>query len=285
MFMEAPRPPKPEMKNAWLPESWIVERSIQENEDTVSLELRPEVGALTFAAQPGQFNMLYSPGYGEIPVSISSIRPATLVHTIRRVGAISAALAGAKPGASLGLRGPFGSSWPLSAALGKDLLILAGGLGLAPLRPLIEFVCDRRQDFRRVFILHGARDREHMIFREELANWQKQPEIHLALTVDRADLEWEGHVGSLPQLLDLVTLDRLETVAFLCGPEIMMRMAAATLLQLGLLPQNIHLSLERNMKCALGFCGHCQLGSEFICRDGPIFDYGRVARLLGVKEL
>jgi NAD(P)H-flavin reductase len=273
------------MKNVWLPEIWIVERRIQESEDTVSLELRPETGALTFAAKPGQFNMLYSPGYGEIPVSISSIRSGTLVHTIRNVGAISAALAGAEAGSTLGLRGPFGSSWPLQAAMGKHLLLLAGGLGLAPLRPVIKFVCDRRQDFRDFFILHGVRDREHLIFRDDLANWQKIPGIQLDLTVDRAELDWEGHVGSLPQLLDLVTLDRQETVAFLCGPEIMMRMAAATLLEMGLPPQNIHLSLERNMKCALGFCGHCQLGSEFICRDGPILDYDRVARLLGVKEL
>lgn len=283
--MEALCPPKLEMKNAWLPEIWIVERRVQESDDTVSLELRPETKGLMFAARPGQFNMLYSPGYGEIPVSISSIRSDVLVHTIRSVGAISASLARAQAGSTLGLRGPFGSSWPLPAAGGKDLLVLAGGLGLAPLRPVVEHVCDRREDFRELYLMYGSRDKDHLIFRDDLEKWQKDPGIHSALTVDRADLDWDGHVGSLPQLLDLVTLDRQKTVAFLCGPEIMMRMAASSLLQLGLPPQSIYLSLERNMKCALGFCGHCQLGAAFICRDGPILGYDRAARLLGVKEL
>ncbi|HET9240116.1 MAG TPA: FAD/NAD(P)-binding protein [Oligoflexus sp.] len=273
------------MKNPWLPEIWVVERRIQESEDTVSLELRPESKAVRPEAEPGQFNMLYSPGYGEIPVSISSMRSGSFLHTIRSVGAISAALAGAQAGSCVGVRGPFGSSWPLSTAFGKNLLLLAGGLGLAPLRPVIEWVRDRREDFADCSVLHGARDRDHLIFRDELVTWQKSPGIHWALTLDHADLDWEGHVGSLPQLLDLVTLDKQTTVALLCGPEIMMRAAAAYLVQLGLPAERIYLSLERNMKCALGFCGHCQLGPEFICRDGPILAYDRVAACLGVKEL
>lgn len=283
--METVLPPQVETKNVWLPEIWTLERRTQENVDTVSLELRPDDRDQTFAAKPGQFNMLYSPGHGEIPISISSMRRGSVLHTVRKVGAISAALVGAEVGSSLGVRGPFGSPWPLEQAFGKHILLMAGGLGLAPLRPVIEWVCERRETFHDVYVLYGARDKEHLIFRDELVTWQKRSDLVLALTVDHADVTWHGHVGTLPQLLDVFFLDVQRTVAFLCGPEIMMRLGASRLLELGIPSEQIFLSMERNMKCALGFCGHCQLGPEFICRDGPVLRYDRVACLMGVKQL
>lgn len=285
MCMETTLPPQVMMKNVWLPEIWTIASRIQENRDTVSLELLPNEGGRPYEARPGQFNMIYSPGRGEIPVSISSIRSGSLLHTIRRVGAISGALVDAEAGTGLGLRGPFGSSWPLQEALGKNVLMLAGGLGLAPLRPVVEYVRSQRTSFHRVHLLYGARDQDHLIFHDELSAWQKESDLELALTVDHAGTDWKAHVGTLPQLLDLFRLDLQQTLAFLCGPEIMMRLSAARLLELDMPPEQIYLSMERNMKCALGFCGHCQFGSDFICRDGPILRYDRIARWLGVKEL
>lgn len=283
--METTLSPQVTMKNVWLPEIWTIANRIQENRDTVSLELLPDGEGQPYEARPGQFNMIYSPGRGEIPVSISSIRSGSLLHTIRRVGAISGALVDAEAGASLGLRGPFGSSWPLQEALGKNVLMLAGGLGLAPLRPVVEYLRSRRASYHRVHLLYGARDQDHLIFRDELSAWQKEPDLELALTVDHAGTDWTAHVGTLPQLLDLFRLDLQQTLAFLCGPEIMMRLSAARLLELDMPAEQIYLSMERNMKCALGFCGHCQFGSDFICRDGPILRYDRIARWMGVKEL
>lgn len=242
--------------------------------DTVTLELEPGL-----AFSPGQFTMLYVPEVGEVPISLSGdpARTDRLVHTIRDVGAVSHALTGLKKGAELGVRGPFGSGWPETP---PDLhaLVVAGGLGLAPLRPALY-----RLRGRPVTLLYGARRPEELLYPRELAAWGKSWRVEV--TVDHADATWRGHVGVVPHLLQRVELDPSRSLALVCGPEIMMRFTAEALLERGFRPERIFLSMERNMRCAVGTCGHCQLGPLLVCRDGPVFDYGRLAPLLRVREL
>ncbi len=250
-----------------------------------TLELEEE-GADGPAFAPGQFTMLTAFGVGEVPVSISGdpAKPRRLVQTIRAVGAVTEALVRLAPGAQLGLRGPFGSAWP-DAAAGGDVLVVAGGLGLAPLRPLLYRLLGARDSYRRVTLLYGSRGPEEVLFRRELEAWQAKGAIDVAVTVDHAPAGWSGHVGVVPALVPQARFDPARTTAFVCGPEVMMRFAIAALLEAGLAAGSIHLSMERNMKCAVGLCGHCQFGGSLVCRDGPVYRYDRIADLLGVKEL
>lgn len=239
-----------------------------------------------FAFAPGQFNMLTAFGVGEAAISLSG-DPAheRMIHTIRDVGAVSHALTQLKPGAAIGVRGPFGVGWPLAAAEGRDLVIVAGGLGLAPLRPAIYRVLAERRRYGAVSLLYGARRPEDILFGRELSVWRARLDIDVDVTVDHALSGWRGHVGVVTKLLSRATFDPASAIAMLCGPEIMMRNIAVTLVALGLDAERIYLSMERNMKCAVGHCGHCQLGPAFICRDGPVFSYARMKPLLAVKEL
>ena len=270
-----------------LPRFLRIRRAIRENHDTITLELDDSQAAPRFA--PGQFNMLYLFGAGEAAISISGspARPQTLVHTIRGVGAVTAPLLRARRGEMLGVRGPYGSAWPVeeAAATGCDLLLLAGGIGLAPLRPVIYEVLRRRRDFGRLIVLYGARTPADLLYRKELAQWRTHPGTTVKLIVDRAAAGWSGRVGVLPDLLGAVEFDPAETIAMACGPEVMMRFAHRELVRRGVPEQRIYLSLERNMKCAIGFCGHCQFGPAFICKDGPVFTAGQVEPLLRIREL
>lgn len=267
-----------------LPHLFKVRSVHRETSDTRTLVLE---GTGPFSFQPGQFNMLYMHGIGEIPVSISGpARPGPILHhTIRNVGAVSRALVDIRRGTSIGVRGPFGTGWPLANARGGDLLLLAGGIGLAPLRPALYHALGHRSEFRNVTLLYGARTPEERIFVRELALWSRRSDLDLRVILDVAPRMWPGPVGVVTTLLDTIGLDAGRTTAFLCGPERMMTVSVPVLERIGIPPDRVHLSLERNMKCALGLCGHCQMGSYFVCRDGPVFPLDRIRPWLAVPEM
>jgi len=240
-----------------------------------------------FAFAPGQFNMLYAHGVGEVPISISGDPndPSSLHHTIRVVGSVTQALGALEVGHEVGVRGPFGSAWPLAEASGQDVLFVAGGLGLAPLRPAILSVLARRNEFGQVIIIYGARSPADILFRNELERWRGRFDITLEATVDHSGADWYGPVGVVTRLVAEADFDPEYCLAMLCGPEIMMRFTARELEQRGLDASQIWVSLERSMKCAVGLCGHCQLGGTFVCKDGPVYRYDRVASMLLVRGL
>jgi len=261
-----------------------VRRRRRETRDTWTLELDPPEGYPGFA--PAQFNMLYAPGVGEVPISLSG-DPAKgrLAHTIRAAGAVSEALAGLTTGSWLGIRGPFGSAWPVAEAQGRDVVVMAGGIGLAPLRSLLCRLFAAPGEFGRISLLYGTRSPEHILYARELARWREKGRGEIAVTVDHATAGWAGPVGVVTDLLHEGLFDPDNTVAFLCGPEVMMRFAVSALMDRGIPASAIHISMERNMKCATGHCGHCQFGREFICKDGPVFPFERVRDLFGIREL
>lgn len=239
---------------------------------------------------PGQINMIGVPGIGEIPISISSdpARPRLLGHTIRWCGRVTNVFKTLHAGDQVCLRGPFGKPWPLAEARGGDLLIVAGGLGMAPVRPAIYTAIRHRGSFRRLIILTGARGPEHLLYPYEMdmwGQWLRNQGIELRLTVDVADESWPYHEGVVTTLFPEAHLDPRVTTVFTCGPEIMMRFAIRDLLGLGIPSTRIWLSMERNMQCGVKLCGHCQLGPYFVCADGPVFRYDRIAELMGVDEL
>jgi len=258
-----------------------------ETHDTFTLRLQPEQSDAAFPFRPGQFTMLYTFGTGECAISISGdpSQPETLVHTIRRVGTVTGALEALEPGDHVGVRGPFGTSWPLDDMKGRDLIFLAGGIGLAPLRPAIYHALSHRDDFGRIIVLAGARNPVDLLYETELAAWAELDGIDAALTVDHAGAGWNGHVGVVTQLIEQPSFDPGNAAALVCGPEIMMRFGIRELQNCGLPRNRIHLTMERNMKCAIGFCGHCQFGPEFICRDGPVFRYERLSHWFAQREL
>jgi NAD(P)H-flavin reductase len=263
-----------------------VMRRKRELADTWTLEIEPEdPDVLRFG--PGQFNMLYAPGIGEVAISVSGdpASPDHLIHTIRDVGKVSHALTQLRPGASLGVRGPFGSVWPVEAAVGRDVVVVAGGLGLAPLRPAVYRLLAERERFGQIALLYGTRSPSDILYLRELERWRQRLDLQLEVTVDHAGEDWGGHVGVVTHLIPRADFDPDDTVSFLCGPEIMMRFAALALRDAGVADEAIHLSMERNMKCALGHCGRCQFGPMLVCRDGAVVSYDRIARLLAVREL
>ncbi len=276
------------VREPMLPSTYRVLRREQETADTVTLTLERDGEALAAACEPGQFNMLYAFGVGEVPISVSAASDVgePLVHTIRSVGKTSAALARLKPGQSLGVRGPFGNVWPLDDYEGHDIVVIAGGIGLAPLRPVVRRVLERRASFGHLVVLYGARHPSELLYLEELERWRASPDTTLGITVDRTTgVEWMGPVGIVPRLLARARFDPIETGLFLCGPEVMIEPCVREALTRKLPLEQVHVSLERNMHCAIGLCGHCQFGPHFICRDGPVFAYPDVESLLRVREL
>jgi NAD(P)H-flavin reductase len=253
--------------------------------DTWTIELEaddPDV--LTF--KPGQFNMLYALGVGEAAISVSGNPNGAdrLIHTIRDVGRVSHALAFLEPGMMVGVRGPFGTAWPVNEAEGTDVVIVAGGLGLAPLRPAIYHILAHRKRYGRVALLCGARGVKGILFADEIAAWRSHLDLQIEIAVDHADTSWRGHVGVVTTLIPSVDFDPADTTALVCGPEIMMRFTANALLDAGVAEDSIHLSMERHMKCALGHCGRCQYGPYLICRDGPVMSFDRLRPHLTIKE-
>ncbi len=259
----------------------------RETADTWTLTLETDGRDEAPGFAPGQFNMLYVFGIGEVPISMSGNpgRPGPLVHTVRAVGAVSSALAGARPGEMIGVRGPFGAGWPLEAAAGADVLVIAGGLGLAPLRPALYRLLAERQRYGRIVLLYGTRSPADILFRRELERWRRRLDVEIEVTVDHATGDWRGNVGVVTTLIPRAAFDPLNSIAMVCGPEVMMRFTIASLRDAGLSEDRVYLSMERNMKCALGYCGHCQLGPTFVCKDGPVFRYDRIGQLLSAKEI
>ncbi len=253
---------------------------------TYRLEFVDPTAGITFHFRPGQFNMLYLPGFGESAICISSDPQAThtISHTVRQVGNVTCALARQQVGDQFFVRGPFGSGWPLDAWVGCDLVIACGGLGLAPLRPAIYHIINHRSDYRNVHLLYGARTPHDQLYAEEFEDWAAAG-IELETTVDRGDASWQGHIGVVPTLLERLRLEAEQTRVLTCGPAIMMRFIVFEALERGVAPRHIYLSLERNMQCAVGFCGHCQLGPAFVCKDGPVFTYERMEPYFNLDDL
>ena len=276
----APEPPP----GAELPVPFRVVARERETHDTWTLELEPAAGA-PVRAQPGQFTMLYAFGTGEVPISISGVGGERLVHTVRAVGDVTRAICESQPGTLLGVRGPFGNAWPLTDAVGGDVVVVAGGIGLAPLRAAFRHLLEHRADYGELALLYGARTPDDLIYTEELDRWRGERDVQVEITVDHAEGGWRGKVGVVPKLIGNARFEATAVSAFVVGPEIMMRYAAQALLDRGVAPARIHLSMERDMKCGLGHCGHCQLGPTLICRDGPVYSYDRVAPLMAVREL
>ena len=273
--------------NACKPYRCRVTRRQQENDDTFTIELAP-VGARHHGAfAPGQFNMLYVFGLGEIPISISGdpAEPDRLVHTTRAVGTVTRPMATLHEGDVIGVRGPFGTHWPLEALKGRDIVIVAGGIGLAPLRPALYQLVANRGDYERVVLLYGARTPEDMLFRSELERWRARFDLEVYVTVDRATGGWHGNVGVVTSLVPRAPFEPRNAAALVCGPEVMMRYAVQALQKRGVGAAQTWLSMERNMKCGVAMCGHCQFGPHIVCRDGPVFRMDQIQQFFGRWEV
>ncbi|MEW2433264.1 FAD/NAD(P)-binding protein [Streptomyces caniferus] len=271
------------VRPALVPLPYRVVGRTEETRDTAEIVLEPVAAALP-PFGPGQFAMVYAFGVGDIPLSLSGIDGQRLTHTVRAVGAVSQALHSLRPGRTAGVRGPLGSGWNLRTQAGRDLLVVAGGLGLAPLRPLVRDVLAAPQRFGRLNILIGARTPGDLLCARDIDDWRAAG-ARIEVTVDRPDDTWQGDVGVVTALLDRAVFDPGGTSAFVCGPEVMMRATARELVHRGLTPDRIRLSLERTMHCGTGHCGHCQLGPLLLCLDGPVVTWARAEPLLAVKEL
>jgi NAD(P)H-flavin reductase len=275
------------MLHPMVPVPYRIARMRRETNDTFTVELKPSNSSSEFRFAAGQFNMLYVWGIGEVAISISGNpnAPGNLIHTVRSIGTVTRAMQGLGSGEILGIRGPFGSSWPVDEAMGGDALFVAGGLGLAPLRPAIYQVLARRKRYGNVVLLYGTRAPADILFKKELERWRARFDLQVRVTVDHADSDWLGGVGVVTQLIGKAQFDPLKTTAMICGPEVMMRFTAMELEKRGVPTKNTYISMERNMKCAVGLCGHCQYSAAFICKDGPVFCYDRLKPLLGIREV
>jgi NAD(P)H-flavin reductase len=287
MASDVQPPHPPSSSHPLAPVPYVVQSQTAETGDTTTLVLTPAAGGSVQSALPGQFNMVYVFGVGEAAISLSGdpSDPTTVVHTIRNAGRITAALAQAPPGQTLGIRGPYGRGWPLDRAKGRDVVLIAGGLGLPPLRPVLYELLAHRGDFGRIEVIYGARTPKDLVYYDQIQQWRHRPDLRFQVTVDAADREWYGDVGLVTARIPDLRVEPANTVAFLCGPEIMMRYAGRDLEARGIPRASIWLSMERNMKCAVAVCGHCQFGPAFVCRDGPVFRYDVVRDWLATREL
>jgi len=270
-----------------LPHPYRVRRVQRETYDTFTIELDQANGVSGLPFAPGQFNMIYLFGVGEVPISISGdpAQSKALVHTIRAVGTVTKPIVRLKRGDVLGVRGPLGSSWPVEEAKGSDVVIVAGGIGLAPLRPALYYLLSHRASYGRVALLYGARTPEDLLYTRELEEWRGRFDMEVGVTVDAASGNWRGNVGVVTTLIPWARFEPSDTVAMVCGPEVMMRFTVQALQERGVAAENTFISMERNMKCAVGFCGHCQFGPTFICKDGPVFRCDRMELFLWKREI
>jgi sulfhydrogenase subunit gamma (sulfur reductase) len=265
----------------------IVDRRLEaEGIHTFTLELVDPAVRRAYRFEAGQFNMLYAYGVGEVPISIVSDpdEPRRLEHTIRVAGRVTTVMGNWKVGDIVGVRGPYGKGWPLEAARGRDVVIVTGGLGCAPVVGVINYIFRRRAEYGTLHILHGVKTPNDLLYRERFDRWRRDPRTRVYLTADRPDKSWRYHIGVVTTLFDELQVHP-EVVVMMCGPEVMMQYAVRVLRKQGVPEAAIHLSMERHMQCAVGLCGHCQLGPEFVCKDGPVFPYPVVKRLLEVSGL
>ncbi len=269
-----------------VPRPFVIDKVRKNTADTFTLTLHPADGG-SFEFAPGQFNMLYVYGVGEIPMSISGdpFRTSVLVHTTRVVGDVTRGLRRLQAGETVGVRGPFGSSWPVKEAEGNDVIIVAGGIGLAPLRPVIYHILENRRKYGKVILHYGTRTPSDILYLKQLEQWRSRFDFEVDVTVDRDVEGWNGDVGVVTTLIPKAPFDPLNTIALTCGPEVMMRFTVMALQRRGVPMNNIYVSMERNMKCGAGLCGHCQMGPKFVCKDGPIFTYESLKDLFNKREI
>jgi len=275
-----------EIQDPMIPKLFTIKKIFWETDDTFTIEIESQ-DKENFNFKPGQFNMLYVFGLGESAISICSdpYKNKTILHTIHRVGNVTTKLSQLKKGDTIGVRGPFGSHWDLEKLYGKDIVIPVGGIGLAPLRPAIYSIFRNRKKFKRVVILYGARTALDLLYRVELEQWSKTKDVEILTTIDRGDSSWRGNIGVVTNLFSYIKLDAQNTAAMVCGPEIMMKYCIEELIKRGVYEENIYMTMERNMKCAIGFCGHCQYTSKFMCKDGPVFNYAQIKDIFNLYEV
>jgi NAD(P)H-flavin reductase len=279
-------PPSPAAR-LWLPHVVTIRDVKPETPGvaTYALDFVDRAAGAAYRFRPGQFNMLYLPGIGESAISMSSDPevPGTLLHTVRAAGNVTRALARKGPGEQIALRGPFGSSWPMEEARGQDIVIACGGIGLAPLRPAIYHILRHRSDYGRVILLYGSRTPGDLLYSEEYNTWRNAG-IEVEVTVDIGADDWRGNIGVVPVLFYRLRLKANHTRVLTCGPEVMIHFVVFEALARRVPPAHIHLSMERNMNCAVGLCGHCQFGPVFVCKDGPVFTYEQLQPYLHVED-
>jgi NAD(P)H-flavin reductase len=270
-----------------LPSFFRIRKQQSETVDTVTFTLEAPPNADVPSFLPGQFNMMYVFGQGEAAISISGDpgERGTLIHTVRAVGSVTRGMMGLGKGDQVGIRGPFGTAWPVEEAAGHDLVIVAGGIGLAALRPVIYHVIRHRDQYARVTLLYGARTLADLLYERELSSWRSRFDLEVGVTVDAGTSAWRGNVGVVTSLMARAHFEPDDAIVFICGPEIMMRFAVLELNHLGIDERQMYISMERNMHCGIGLCGHCQYGPLFVCRDGPVFRYDQVGPYLGIREL
>ena len=270
-----------------IPKPFYIHRMLKETHDTYTIELESTNGADGFTFSAGQFNMVYVFGVGEVPISISGDPkiPKILKHTARSVGTVTKAILKLRNGDVLGVRGPFGSHWPVNEAVGNDIVIVAGGIGLAPLRPVLYSFISQRDKYGKIILLYGARTPEDLLYKKELESWRGRFDFDVKVTVDSATGNWHGNVGVVTTLIPRIQFNPLHTIAMICGPEVMMRYTLKELQNCGVKSENIYVSMERNMKCGICLCGHCQFGPKFVCKDGPVFCYDHIKELFGKREI
>lgn len=275
--------------NPHLPHPAEIVEKIQEREEVYTYRIRfcEEEQKLSYRFFPGQFNMLYAFGVGDVPMSIVSdpADSSLLDHTIRIVGTVTQALGRLEKGDRVGLRGPFGSAWPLEEAQGQDVIIVTGGLGCAPTLGALHYMFRRRDAYGTIKIIHGVKAPQDLIYQQRFREWGQAPDTEVYLTTDKPARQWKHKIGLVTHLLAEVQFNPDRSIVMMCGPEIMMRFTIKEFLSRGLNADRIYLALERNMKCAVGFCGHCQFGPHFICKDGPILRYDRIQEIFNIKEI
>ena len=275
-----------ELVDPMLPEWYRIHRVHRETHDTFTIQLQARDQKTDFGFMPGQFNMVYVYGVGEVPISISGDPAKTdrVTHTIRAVGTVTKAMWRLKGGDTIGLRGPYGTPWPLEEARGRDIVIVTGGIGLAPLRPVLYHVLANRGEYGRFELLYGARTPDDLLYQREFLNSARPDGLDVSVTVDRVTRQWSGRIGVVTGLIPGARFNPENAIAMVCGPEVMMRFSIKALTDRGLSMDRIYVSMERNMKCGVGFCGHCQYGPTFVCKDGPVFQFDEVEDLFNVRE-
>lgn len=271
------------MTNPYLPQPATVVERIDEASGVFTLRLK--LADQNFSYQPGQFNMLYLFGVGEVPISIvsDSENDQLVDHTIRAVGRVTNGMAKLKAGDTIGIRGPYGRGWPMQEAQGKDVIVLTGGLGCAPVVSVIRYIMNRRDLYQRLVIMQGVKHSQDLIWRKQYELWEQQGQTQVLLAANNTEHNWPWHKGYVTNLIDEAKFDSSNCVVMMCGPEIMMHTAITPLTTKGIAEDQIYMSMERNMQCALGHCGHCQFGNHFVCKNGPVFCYPEVKSFMNIK--